>query len=285
MTQAEIQGVVRSICVEAEAVRLNEIRERWRGAASKYAGIVAREAYTPPVLAEIVGHDPLLTELASAPMFKNSFEQLPTSFAMVELANVIAPQRSVNLSVVESIKHSLAGLGEAGLLEACLSSKCVAESPRALQQAPNMAVFSAPSADFRFLGGYVKPIDASDVKVAHAGGAPAAAVILLVGYGSACANVIKCGDRVVLNNGFHRAYALHALGVERMPVVVQNVQNPELEFPPAVAGLPREYLIGHRRPVVLRDFFDDELVTVLEEKPRHKMVEIQWGTNQIDVPL
>jgi len=29
-----------------------------------------------------------------------------------------------------------------------------------------------------------------------------------------------------------------------IPVVIQRVGNPQLEFPPQVAGLPKEYLLG-----------------------------------------
>ena len=102
----------------------------------------------------------------------------------------------------------------------------------------------------------MKPLDPADIAVAHTGGVPAAAVVLLVGYGSPCINVMQFEDRMVLNNGFHRAYVLRALGHKRIPVAVQHVENADLEFPQVVAGLPREYLLKHRRPVVMKDFFD-----------------------------
>jgi hypothetical protein len=52
----------------------------------------------------------------------------------------------------------------------------------------------------------------------------------------------------VLNNGFHRVYALRAMAITDTPVVIQHVGNPQLEFPPQVAGLPKEYLLGVAAP-------------------------------------
>ena len=65
-------------------------------------------------------------------------------------------------------------------------------------------------------------------------------MIAFVGYGGAPINVFMCGNRVVLINGFHRVFALRSIGVTEIPVVIQQVTNPQLEFPPQVAGLPRD---------------------------------------------
>ena len=55
---------------------------------------------------------------------------------------------------------------------------------------------------------------------------PVAGVVgLVVGFGSGYLNVIACEGRLVLNNGYHRAYALRELGVTHAPAVVQEVQR------------------------------------------------------------
>jgi hypothetical protein len=90
----------------------------------------------------------------------------------------------------------------------------------------------------------VKELTAEDLDHAVSGGLPAAAIIAFVGYGGAPVNVLKVGSRIVLNNGFHRVYTLRRLGVKEIPVVVQHVSNPQLEFPPQVGGLPKEYLLA-----------------------------------------
>jgi len=123
-----------------------------------------------------------------------------------------------------------------------------------------------------------------DLQYAETGGLPAAAVITFVGYGGSPVNVLREGQRVVLNNGFHRVYALRKLGVTQIPVVVQHVRNVELEFPPQVAGLPREYLLGAPRPVLMKDFFESEFAITLEARERIKMVTMGIVLNQQDVP-
>src|SRR5205807_9374659 len=119
---------------------------------------------------------------------------------------------------------------------------------------------------------------------AVSGGLPAAAVISFIGYGGAPINVLLSGGRIVLNNGFHRVYALRTMGVVEIPVVIQHVGNPQLEFPPQVAGLPKEYLLGVSRPVVMKDFFEDGFTISLKVRDRIKMVTVGIVLNQYDIP-
>lgn len=72
---------------------------------------------------------------------------------------------------------------------------------------------------------------------------------------------------MVLNNGFHRMYTLGDMGVKYAPVVAQKIANPELEPLPTVGRLPKEYLIENPRPVLMKDFFDKELVRTIHRSP------------------
>ena len=116
------------------------------------------------------------------------------------------------------------------------------------------------------------------------GGLPAAAVIAFIGYGGAPINVFQAGNRVVLNNGFHRVFALRSLGIEAIPVVIQRITNVQLEFPPQVAGLPKDYLLGMPRPVLMKDFLDPDFSITLKVRERIKMVTVGIGLNQHDIP-
>lgn len=145
-------------------------------------------------------------------------------------------------------------------------------------------MFSSPSPDFRFLGGYLKDISEDDIKAGEAGGMPIASVVLLVGYGAAPTNVLSVGKRLILNNGFHRAYALRSIGYTFMPAVVQRVTHPDLELGQVINGLPKEYLIGSPRPSMVKDFFDERLVTKLRVKARLRTIKVAWGAEQLSVP-
>ena len=153
-----------------------------------------------------------------------------------------------------------------------------------LEIGPSTHVFSSPNSDIRFLGAFVKALEDRDLEYAAMGGLPAAAVIAFVGYGGAPINAFQANGRIILNNGFHRVFALRSLGVDRIPIVLQAVRNPQLEMPPHVAGLPREYLLGHPRPVLLKDFFEEGLAVTLKVKERMKVVTLAIGLNQYDVP-
>ena len=63
------------------------------------------------------------------------------------------------------------------------------------------------------------------------GGQPVESVALLVGFGTGPINVLQSGKRLVLNNGFHRVVAMRMAGITHIPVVVQHVAKPAIEFP------------------------------------------------------
>jgi hypothetical protein len=88
----------------------------------------------------------------------------------------------------------------------------------------------------------------------------------------------------VLNNGFHRVYALRQHGVRNIPIILQLATNVALEFPHHVVDLPREYLLGHPRPVLMKDFFEERFNTTLKVKNRLKTVTLRTNIEQDDIP-
>jgi len=214
-----------------------------------------------------------------------TFMHLPFSFALVEIDKLVAPQRSVNLDYVERLQVAFrdkTSLSE--LISICLSP--VREMPpiQHLEVANNTHMFSSPNTDLRFLGAFFKKLRPEDLQFAELGGIPAAAIITFIGYGGAPVNVFRWENRLVLNNGFHRLFALRSLGVTSVPVVVQHVQNIQLEFPSIVGGLPREYLLGVARPVLMKDFFEDGFCVTLNAKRRVRGISVQAAVGQFDVP-
>jgi len=66
--------------------------------------------------------------------------------------------------------------------------------------------------------------------------------------------------------------------------VIQQVRNVQLEFPPVVAGLPKEYLLNVPRPVLIKDFFQSEFAITLKVRERIKIITLGIALNQHDVP-
>ena len=288
-TQAELRQYLRTQSSDTVASHHADIMDAWVALQPRIADLMQTEAGLAETieLAEIPSeHEATVEQYASDPLFEKTFSSLPTGFGIVEIDKLIAGQRAVNLDYVERI---VAGLppnpSMADLLQICLSPKRSMDPIQHLEVAGQAVhIFSSPNSDVRFLGAFLKPLEAADVEYAVMGGIPAAAVIAFVGYGAAPVNVLRVGQRVLLNNGFHRVHALRSLGVNRIPVVVQDVRNVALECPPMIADLPREYLLGVPRPGLMKDFFEPDFAITLQVKERIKTVTLAVNAGQHFVP-
>ncbi len=287
-TQPEFLNFVRTQCILDSQSEVAIMMERWKRAAQAFASISALPDATP----ETVKVSQLPNELeqrvrgiADETLFKNSFSMLPISFEMVEIDKLVAGQRYVNLDYVSKLVSNLPSHPTPpNLIDFCLAKNPEVPPPAELQLAQNIYSYRSSTTDFRFLGGFPKRLNKEDLEAAVAGGLPVAGILLLVGYGSPSANVFKVGQRFILNNGFHRLFALRTKGINSAPVVVQHITNSDLELPPQLLGLPTKYLVESRRPSMMQDFFDESLVIELIMKARDRSVQVQWNANQIDIP-
>lgn len=288
MQQGQIAMAVRLWAVPGEAERLPQIIEAWRAASARMQALLTEELGAadravlddPPV--EVAAR---LAEIHGDPLFQASFSDVPATISLVEIENMVAPQREVNLDYVAVLQERLAAdKSVQGLVEFCLATRAEAPETKALQNAQNQMTFSSPSLDLRFLGGFPKELSEADIRVAHIGGRPVAVVALLIGFGAAPINAWLVGSRLVLANGFHRIFALHREGITKAPIVVRRVANPEIEFPEQYLGLSRSYLLEYRRPVLIRDFFDERLTLEIKLKPRRKVLRVTWGPEDSIVP-
>jgi hypothetical protein len=288
-TLAEVTGMIRSQCTDEEVGNLDTIVTEWREASRRFQELVQRESGLPETIAITEVDDSTqseLREIASDTLFRKSFSLLPFEFKMVEIGKLVAPQRLVNLDYVGQLKSALPkDPSHLELVKFCLKQSQAPPVPKMMQLAQNAFAFSSPSQDFRFLGGYPKPLDRGDVEASTGGGLPVAAITLLLGYGASTCNAFRVGSRLVLNNGFHRMFALESMGVKNAPILVQRVENPDLEFPAQVAGLPKDYLLENPRPVLMRDFVDTALIRTIHVKPRMMNIQIAWNSQQSFVPI
>lgn len=287
-TQAEVIRHIRTEAAREEVEQLPEIMEAWQRLQVRVTARLEEERRVADTIRWErlpTEHDSWLETLASDMLFRKTFQQLPVSFALVEADKLVAPQRTVNMTYVEKLLASLPTAPRfPELLDICLGPKRSLDPIQYLEARSNAHVFSSPHSDIRFLGSYVKNITPEDFQYAESGGVPTAAVIAFVGYGYAPINVFHVGNRMILNNGFHRVYALRSRGVSRVPTVVQHVHNVELEFPHTVAGLPREYLLNVRRPVLIKDFFEPGFTIPLKVQRRLKVVNVSVSARSHEIP-
>lgn len=287
-TPSEIKVHLRTQAIQEDARRLEELLVEWHRLQVQISDLHEKErgiADTvkindlPPKELE------LSKEFARDPVFKRTFSVLPWRFALVEIDRLTAPQRFVNLDHVQRLAGCIPTAGTlADILPLCLGRVVTTPPVQHLEVGPNVHAFSSRSIDLRFLGSYLKDLAPGDVDFAIAGGVPSAAIISFVGYGTTPLNGYQVGGRIILQNGFHRVYALRQLGWKEVPVVLQQVRNPPLEMPSFVASLPREYLLGAPRPVLMGDFFKPEFVARLRIKNRLRVITLTPNANVSDVP-
>ena len=108
---------------------------------------------------------------------------------------------------------------------------------------------------------------------------------LVVGFGSNQMNVLRSDNRMLLNNGYHRACALRAMGITHAPCVVQTVtRRAEL----AVTAPQRviddaAFYFKAARPPLLKDLFDPRVSKIVPVHRMRKVVEISFETRVFDV--
>lgn len=287
MQQYVLASTVRMSCIHEDIERLPEITLAWQEASKRMTSLALTEANLPNRIG--IQETPAtiqaeLNAISEDVLFRASFSATPISFKIVDIDRLVAPQREVNLDYVDTIIKRIPGKAIEDLVDFCVGPHSEPPELQYLQNAPNQITYSSRSLDLRFLGGSPKPINQDDINVAYGGGQPVDVVTLLVGFGAAPINVFMAENRLVLNNGFHRVMALRMAGITHIPVVVQRIANPAVEFPEQIMGLSRAYLLNHPRPVLVKDFFDDTLIVELHLKPRRKTVKVTWGVEDGVVP-
>jgi hypothetical protein len=287
-SQPEVCQYLRTQLIPDEAPRTPEILRAWADAQPRVQALIQSEAGIADTIQieEVPAQSGSAIEaMLNSDLVRKAF-QLQYGVGVVEIDKLVAAQRAVNLEYVDQLRADFKDdLSFDALAKICLSSDRKVSPIQHLELGQNVHAFSSPSSDLRFLGSFlIENLTPDLMTYAQGGGSPAAAVISLIGYGAYPINVYKVGPRVVLANGFHRVYTLRSLGVSHIPVLIQQADNWQLEFPPVVAGVQREYLILHPRPVLMKDFFEQGFTATIHVRNRLKLVTVQSNVGQHDVP-
>jgi len=268
------------------AARKQEIRAAWAAAVERFEELRRLEAGMPDGIATqqlSVENALRAEELRRDASFVSTFSNYPISVEEVEIDKLVASQRTVHIEFVDHLIEQY----QAGpdLFAFCLAPAQGASAISIGRTAQNAFTASSDNPGLRFLGGFEEPYRPGMLQIDVPGGQTIRVVLLALGFGASTANVYRVGTRMILNNGFHRLYALRSLGITHAPVVIQQVTHPEVELPPVITELPREYLIGNPRPAVMKDFFDDRLTCEITQRGFLKSVQIGWGVSESMVPL
>jgi hypothetical protein len=283
VTQIELNNFLEGNSIDT-ADRKRELKTSWASAAEVFQQIVNGEVGMPDTIAArpiAAGNEAFLAELQQNPGFLNSFSNYPLSFEEVEIDKLVACQRTVHIDWVD---HLCTIFRRDDLLRFCLHPGQDTTALNIGRTAQNAFTASSENPQLRFLGVYDQPYQAELMGAHHPGAQPVHAVVILLGYGNSTVNVYRVGRRLILNNGFHRLYALRKLGLTYVPAVIQQITHPQLELPQVIAELPREYLVETPRPALMKDFFDERLVCEIRQRRFLKSLQVGFGVNENFVP-
>ena len=255
------------------------LADEWRNANDYYYELEEAEAG----IADAIACRPLdrrLTKLASRleanDWFRHSFDNLPYTIELVELDKLVVSQIQVECGHVQA---SVARLGAkpspAELFTFCLPLERELPPVVITRLAADRYQFSSPSSDFREHDPVL--LRAADIAHLKLPGPAAAMLGISVGFGSNFLSAVRSGSRVLLQNGYHRAYALRSAGFTHAWCVVELVtRKDELRLTGTAEVLADpEFYFAAKRPPVLRDYFDPRIAKRLKVKRMDCLVEVE----------
>jgi hypothetical protein len=215
----------------------------------------------------------------------HGFNTVPTNIVMVELNRLVVYQKHIDLAHVRRVKDKLgAAPGDEEIFRLCLPADHPQPPMKWSRVHNNSYVFLSPSNDLRFLR--VMPLQAHHITNYPPPGTLAGVVGVAVGFGSNFLNAIHAENRLILNNGSHRAYALRDLGFTHAPCIVQFAScRDELEVIASsdLRENPDLYL-KHPRPPMLKDYFDAKLRKITPVRRRLRQVTIKFEVDEAFIP-
>jgi len=284
----EFLGFVAALSPEGEMMDQGGLASQWRTANDHIRELESSEvglADNPPI--EELSDDlrELADKVTADPVFQRSFQLLPASISVIELDKLVVFQKHIDLNFVEELKAALGSRPTAKeVFSFCLPTDPVLLPVRRLRVAQNAWTFISHSTDFRFLEPVL--LEPKQVIGYRASGRVVGVVGLLLGYGSNYLNALKVGNRLIFNNGSHRAYALHELGIMKAPCLIQYVSRPEelgVTANREVVDEPERY-VEAPRPPMLKDYFNPRLRQIIEVPRRMRQVRVTFGVEQTDLP-
>ncbi|HXY11267.1 MAG TPA: hypothetical protein VEI52_25765 [Terriglobales bacterium] len=286
LPRPSVIAFVENQCVEEEIRRKDEILRRWEAARQEFTAKAPRSFETVSFKAIEDNYSAKLDAIRNDRRFAHTFQQFPTTFEIVEIDKLIACQATVTMDYAAKLRDGFPErLDLDALIDICLSLDKTVPEVSDIRINEQTIIYSSENTDFRFLGAIDKPLAEINLDTSSTGGIPTRGLVMLFGYGGSPINVLRVGARIFLHNGFHRVYALRSAGVTEIPVVVQTVHNPALEFPAQYQNIPKDYLLTADHLPMMEDYLNENFVIDLRSKARRRGIKVVVIAEPIDVPL
>lgn len=229
---------------------------------------------------------PLAADVTTDPRYRRTFDTLPAKFAMVELDKLTLFQTWVTRQFTDRLQARLGAAPDPAALFRFCQPPEVSEAPVKVRKVGSgRYIFTSESTDFRPHNPVLlRPDQIRD----HQSFGPISGVVgLVVGFGSNFLTAIRQGEdgRVLLHNGYHRAYALRALGITHAPCIIRTVSNQDELQIAAVQKVVQnpDFYFASARPPLMKDFFDPKLRKVHQVYQTLKMIEVEFEVREYNV--
>jgi hypothetical protein len=266
------------------------LTDEWEAASNEVQRLEKQEAGVadnPPIvkIEPDSKNEALLTEFLKDPLVRNGFNTVPTEIAWVELDRLVVYQQHIDLTYAALLASEL---GSSPSEEQIFRTALMHDHPHPVVKWDrvhgNQFIFMSPSNDVRFLG--TMKLQAHNIVDYPHPGDLAGVVGIAVGFGSNFLNAIYTENRLVLNNGSHRAYALRKMGVTHVPCIIQHASSREkLDVLAASDVMDRpDYYLKHPRPSMFKDYFNPKLHKVMPVRRQLKQITVKFEVNDAYVP-
>lgn len=238
-----------------------------------------------PSIEPVSPDNKLLLDFIRKPLVKNSFNTVPTEVAYIDLNQLVVYQHEIDLTFVRQLRQKLSKAPSEGeLFRFCMPDGQTLPPAKWARMHHNTYVFVSLSNDLRFLG--AMPLQPYDVRDYPAPGNLVGVLGLGVGFGTNFMNALYAENRLILNNGSHRAYALRQMGITRVPAIVQRVSSREelkVLACTTVESNPNLYL-KEPRPMMLKDYFDPRLHKVMSVHRKIRQITVKFEVDEAFIP-
>ena len=257
-----------------------DLADTWRQASKVFETLQITEAGiadAPQVLALPAMLQAHVKKLAKLVHFQRTFSAVPVAFGMVELDKLVVYQQHIMGSAVAKMTDTLVTpLSDAALADLCLPLNPADAGFKVALEEDGRFIFVSDSHDARFQGAQLlKPSDVKGLKVE---GHSQAVVALSIGFTTNVLNVVRYGKRMVLNNGYHRAFALRQMGVTHAPCLIQVCTHWEdvgLVGSSEIVDNGPVYF-SSARPPLLKDYANPELTRTFPAKRLRKEIRLSY---------
>lgn len=282
---SEFISFVRKHAVDGKKIEEMQSADMWRDAAKIYHTLEQTEAGAadnPEVLPLPTSLNAHINKLTKHTGFVESFSNVPICFGMVELDKLIMSQFRVTQSTVSGLAAYLGSKPtNAQLAEVCLPMNPTKANYELVKEGRDGYVFQSDSHDFRFLG--AKLLKSEQLKDFKHFGYPSAVLALAVGFSSNVLNAVRYNNRIVLNNGYHRAYTMRSLGITHAPCVIQvcsHIEEVGMAGSSEISDNSDLYFKAPRPPL-LKDYFNPTLTASFKTHAQCRQIQLKFQVENI----